>query len=140
MHPLNSPSLTATHDDALYALCRSLCSSTACCFFCLMQMPNNWLRMMRFTLLLDLMQPGSVVALVACGFPCMMQMPNNWLRVMRFTPFPRITIPLLFYCPDGITTVLLGHCVGGIFIDAQTSWSSLMTLPCPPWTGCCWGI
>jgi len=48
-HPLNSPSLTATHDDALYALCRSLCSSTACGFPCLMQMPNSWLRMIRFT-------------------------------------------------------------------------------------------
>jgi hypothetical protein len=86
-----------------------------------MQMPNNWLRMMRFTLLLDLMQPGSVMALVACGFPCVLQMPNNWLRMMRFMPFPGITIPLLFYCPDGITTVLRGHGVGGIFIDALTS-------------------
>ena len=67
------------------------------------------------------MQHGSVMALVACGFPCVLQMPNNWLRMMRFMPFPGITIPLLFYCPDGITTVLHGHGVGGIFIDALTS-------------------
>jgi len=69
---------------------------------------------------LDLLQHGSVMASGALGHPLNSRI-SLWLRLMRFTPFPGIIIPLLFSCPDGITTVLRGHGVGGIFIDALTS-------------------